>query len=150
MSELRFQRANFLVSDLDRALAFYRDALGFEVAFIKESPDDSYSYDVFEIPRDRVMRFAVLSTATQPRVMALTEIGALDEPALPRRSCVVLESPDIDNIVAKATVAGQKVYREEHLVTQDGREGRELGLLDPDGNLVVLYFITHHPSEAQG
>lgn len=145
MSELRFQRANFMVSDLDRALAFYRDVLGFEVAFIKDSADDSYSYDVFEIPRDRKMRFAVLSTASQPRVMALTEIGALDDAPLPRRSAIVLESPDIDDIVARSRAAGQKVYREEHLVTQDGREGRELGLLDPDDNLVVLYYITHHP-----
>ncbi len=150
MNELRFQPANFRVSDRDRALALYRDTLGFEVAFIKDSAEDSYSYDVFEIPRDRAMRFAVLSTATQPRVMALTEIGALDEPAPPWRSAIVLESPDIDGIVARATAAGQKVYREEHLVTQDGREGRELGLLDPDGNLVVLYFITHHPSENLG
>lgn len=142
---LRFQRANFLVSDLDQALAFYRDALGFEVAFIKDSKADSYSYDVFEIPRDRTMRFAVLSTATQPRVMALTEIGDLDPPVLPRRSAIVLETPDIDGVAEKARTAGLMVYEEDHLVTQDGREGRELGLLDPDGNLVVLYHITAHP-----
>jgi catechol 2,3-dioxygenase-like lactoylglutathione lyase family enzyme len=145
MNELRFQRANFLVSDLDRALAFYRDTLGFEVAFIKESAEESYSYDVFEIPRDRTMRFAVLSTATQPRVMALTEIGELDDATLPRRSAIVLETPDIDGIVEQARAAGQTVYTEDHLVTQDGREGREIGILDPDDNLVVLYFITRHP-----
>lgn len=147
MSELRFQRANFLVSDLDQALTFYRDALGFEVAFVKDSPADSYSYDVFEIPRERAMRFAVLSTATQPRVMALTEIGELDAPMLPRRSAIVLETPEIDRVAERARDAGLMVYEEDQLVTQDGREGREVGVLDPDGNLVVLYHITRQPDD---
>jgi len=145
MSEIRFQRANFLVSDLDQALAFYRDALGFEVAFTKDSPADSYSYDVFEIPRDRKMRFAVLSTASQPRVMALTEIGPLDPTPVPRRSAIVVETPDIDGVAERARKAGLVVFEEDQLVTQDGREGRELGLLDPDGNLVVIYHITARP-----
>ena len=35
---LRFQRANFVVQDIERSLTFYRDVLGFTVAFIKESP----------------------------------------------------------------------------------------------------------------
>ena len=146
MSGPRFQRGNFVVSDLDRSLAFYVDILGFQVAFTKDSPEDSYSYDVFEIPRDRAMRFAVLSTEHQPRVMALTEIGELDTPTLPRRSAIVVEIPNIDEVVEKSRAAGLKVYGEDHLVTQDGREGREIGIVDPDGNLVVIYFITSHPA----
>jgi catechol 2,3-dioxygenase-like lactoylglutathione lyase family enzyme len=146
MSDIRFQRGNFVVSDLERSLAFYRDILGFEVAFTKDSPDDSYSYEVFEISRDRKLRFAVLSTATQPRVMALTEIsGALDDAQLPRRSAIVLDVEDIDGVVAACMAADLKVYEEDHLVTQDGREGREVGIVDPDGNLVVIYHITRHP-----
>ena len=47
---------------------------------------------------------------------------------------------------------GDEVLRSEvappHLgVTQDGREGREVGILDPDGNLVVIYFITSYPGQ---
>lgn len=148
MSGIRFQRGNFVVSDLDRALTFYRDILGFEVAFTKDSPDDSYSYDVFEIPRDRKLRFAVLSTESQPRVMALTEIaGSLADQPLPRRSAMVLDIEDIDTVVAASRAAGLKVYDEDHLVTQDGREGREVGIVDPDGNLVVIYHITRHPDQ---
>ena len=142
MSNPRFQRATYLVADLERSLKFYRDILGFEVAFIKESGSDSYSYDVFEIPRDQKIRFAVLSTADQPRVMALTEIGDLREPRMPRRAAIVVETPDIDGVVGKCADAGIQVHREEHLVTQDGREGREVGLVDPDGNLVLIYYIT--------
>lgn len=142
MSEVRFQRANFLVADLEKSLGFYRDILGFEVAFIKESERDSYSYPVFEIPADRMLRFAVLTTATQPRVMALTEVsGGLPATARPRRCAIVVEVPDIDNVVAASRAAGLQVYDEEHLVTQDGREGREVGIVDFDENLVVIYFI---------
>ena len=32
------------------------------------------------------------------------------------------------------------------LVTNDGREGREVGIVDPDGNLVVIYHITSTPA----
>ena len=143
MTAVRFQLANFLVRDLGRALGFYRDILGFKVDFIKDSEADSYSYPVFEIPRDRAMRFAVLSTESQVRVMALTEVaGELPEVPFPRRSAIVLEIPDIDGVVAASRQAGLTVYDEEHLVTQDGREGREVGIADADGNLVVIYYIT--------
>lgn len=148
MSTPRFQRGNFLVSDLDRALSFYCDILGFELAFSKDSEPDSYSYDVFEIPKDRKLRFAVLSSPTQPRVMALTEVsGEHDAPALPRRSAIVVEIPEIDEVLEKCTAAGLKVYEEDHLITQDGREGREVGIVDYDGNLVVIYYITSHPEK---
>ena len=147
MSSLRFQRGNFVVGNLDSALTFYRDILGMTLDFVKESDAASYSYEVFEIPRDRKLRFAVLSCENQPRVMALTEIsGELADVPMPRRSAIVLECADIDGVVAASREAGLTVYEEEHLVTQDGREGREVGIADHDGNLVVLYFITSHPA----
>ncbi len=143
MSGPRFQRANYVVSNLERALSFYEGILGFEVAFSKDSEADSYSYEVFEIPRDRAMRFAVLSTQEQPRVMALTEVaGELEPTQRPRRSAIVIDIPDIDGVVSASRAAGLTVYPEDHLITQDGREGREVGIEDPDGNLVVIYHIT--------
>ena len=143
MSGIRFQRGNFVVANIGKSLQFYRDILGFKVEFIKNSESDSYSYPVFEIPRDRSLRFAVLSTDSQPRVMALTEIGGeLATAPHPRRSAIVLEMPDLDAVLEKSRAAGLQVYPEEHLVTQDGREGREVGIVDRDDNLVVLYWIT--------
>jgi catechol 2,3-dioxygenase-like lactoylglutathione lyase family enzyme len=139
---LRFQRANYLVADLDRALTFYRDVLGFEVVFVKDSEADSYSYDVFEIDRTAPMRFCVLRTDEQPNVMALTEVTNLPRSdASPRRAGIVLEARDIEDTVEAAKAMGLTVYREDHLVTKDGREGVEYGLVDFDGNLVVLYLI---------
>ena len=139
---IRFQRANYLVADLDRALRFYRDVLGLSVTFIKHSEPDSYSYDVFAIDRSAAMRFCVLSTETQPNVMALTEVAGLAPAAYtPRRAAVVLEARDIEACVEAARALGLTVFREDHLITKDGREGVEFGVLDFDGNLVVLYRI---------
>ena len=138
----RFQRANYVVRDIDRSLGFYRDALGFEVAFIKDSPADSYSYPVFEIDKDHALRFAVLSTDDQPRVMALTEVPAeLDPTPMPRRAAIVVEVADVDAVVDHARSIGCRVYDEEVLLTHDGRQGREVGIVDFDGNLTVIYHI---------
>ena len=140
---MRFQRTNFLVSDLDRALVLYRDTLGMKVDLIKESEEDSYSYDVFEIDRSIKLNFALLSYENQPRVMALTELGKdnLAKASHPRRSAIVIEVTDVDDILNKALESNFKIYREEKLVTHDGREGREIGILDDDGNLTVIYKI---------
>mgnify|MGYP002623676831 CR=1 FL=1 len=149
---LRFQRANFIVRDIDRALPFYRDVLGFSVDFIKESEKSSYSYPVFEIDRNAKLRFAVLSAPDQPRVLALTEIADIDlaPMPLPRRAAIVLNVDDVDAVTTGAKAAGCSVYPEERLETQDGRIGREVGIADRDGNLVVIYKILQHPGTEGG
>ncbi len=139
---LRFQRANFVVQDIEKSLQLYRDVLGFEVAFVMDSPDDSYSYPVFAIDTAHKLRFAVLSTEEQVRVMALTEVPAELEPAPhPRRAAIVLEVGDVDAVCDAARAAGCHVYDEEKLITHDGRVGREVGIVDYDDNLVVIYKI---------
>jgi catechol 2,3-dioxygenase-like lactoylglutathione lyase family enzyme len=144
MSGVRFQRGNHVVADLDRALAFYEGVLGFDVTFTLPPNPDSYSYAVFDIPRDAVMRFCVLSTDTQKRVLALTEVKGIDIAPLPhpRRSAIVLEIDDPDAVMAGARTLGLTVYPEEVLKTKDGRLGREIGIVDADDNLVVIYKIT--------
>ena len=144
MSGVRFQRGNHVVADLDRALSFYRDVLGFDVTFVLPPNPDSYSYAVFDIAREAVMRFATLSTATQERVMALTEIRGIELATVPhpRRGAIVLEIDDPDAVMAAARALGLHVYDEEVLHTKDGRTGREIGIVDFDDNLVVIYKIT--------
>lgn len=139
---LRFQRGNFVVRNIEQSLKLYRDVLGFELAFILDSPDDSYSYPVFEIDESHTLRFAVLNTESQVRVMALTEVP-VDLPPVPhpRRAAIVLEVGDVDAVVEGALAAGCHVYDEEKLVTHDGRVGREVGIVDYDDNLVVIYKI---------
>lgn len=140
--KVRFQRANYLVRDLERSLTLYRDILGFETVFMKDSDEESYSYDVFEIDRSHAMRFCVLRTSDQPNVMGLTEVA--DLPPItdkPSRSAIVLEIPEFDRVLSEAAALGLKTFEEEKLITKDGREGREAALLDFDGNLVVIYII---------
>ena len=139
---VRLQRANFLVSDMSEALRFYVDVLGMEVAFRKEGRDASYSHTVFGLERGVKIGFLALSTPTQPRVMALTEVPGLVELSAPRRATIVLDVEDVDGVIARAKAGGYEVFDEEKLVTHDGRVGREIGLLDGDGNLVVIYHIT--------
>ncbi len=144
MSGVRFQRGNHVVEDLDRAIAFYQGVLGFDVTFTLPPNPNSYSYAVFDIPRTAVMRFCVLSTATQERVMALTEVKGVDITPLPhpRRSAIVLEVDDPDAVMAGARALGLTVYPEDVLKTKDGRLGREIGIVDADDNLVVIFKIT--------
>ncbi len=141
--EIRFQRANYIVSDLQESLKFYRDVLGFEVEFEKDSEEDSYSYPVFNIDCNAKMRWATLTAPGQPRVMALTQIKGMDLPPVPapRRAAIVLDIADIDGVVGGAQKLGLTVYDEERLETHDGRIGREVGIIDADDNLVVIYHI---------
>ena len=144
MSGVRFQRGNHVVANLDLALIFYRDVLGFGVTFILPHNPESYSYPVFDIPTESRMRFCVLSTDTQERVMALTEVTNVPLAPVPhpRRSAIVLEIDDPDVVMARARALGLKVYDEAVLITKDGRRGREIGIVDFDDNLVVIYQIT--------
>jgi catechol 2,3-dioxygenase-like lactoylglutathione lyase family enzyme len=141
---LRFQRANFVVRDMARALQFYRDVLGFEIAFTLGHNPDSYSFPVFAIPPEATIGFCVLSTATQERVMALTEVkdAPLAPVPPPRRAAIVLEVDDPDAVMAGARALGLEVHEEGRLVTKDGRTGREIGIVDFDDNLTVIYKIT--------
>ena len=144
---IRFQRGNYLVGDIQRALAFYRDVLGFSVAFVKEPRDTSYSHEVFALDTDRPVGFAALSTPSQERVMALTEVAGLEPQREPRRSALVIEVEDVDGVVSRAEAHGFQVFPEERLVTHDGRIGREVGLLDEDNNLTVIYHIDRQAAE---
>lgn len=143
-NSVRFQRGNFVVADLDRALTFYRDVLGLSEEYRLGHNPNSYSIPVFEIPDGAQLGFVTLSSPSQPRVMALSEIKGVPLPAIPhpRRSAIVLEVANPDAVMDGARKLGLQVYKEEKLVTGDGRIGREIGIVDFDDNLVVIYKIT--------
>jgi catechol 2,3-dioxygenase-like lactoylglutathione lyase family enzyme len=143
MMGVRFQRANFVVQSIPRALEFYVGILGFVVEYELGHNPSSYSFPVFDIPGEAKIGFCVLSAPGQPRVMALTEIQKVDLAPVPhpRRAAIVLEAFDPDAVVAGARSIGLQVYEEEVLKTHDGRIGREIGIVDFDDNLVVIYKI---------
>lgn len=142
-SGVRFQRSNLVVRDLDRSLAIYRDVLGLTVDFIKDSLPDSYSYPVFRFPPEARLRFATLSAGpAQIRTLALTEVTgvALPAPPVPSLHALVLHCLPLDRVLAAlASIAGVRIVPEQRLHTHDGRLGREVAFIDPDGHVVVLY-----------
>lgn len=140
---VRFQRANFVVADLDRALTFYEGVLGFEIEYRLGDNPDSYSRPVFDIPDEATLGFVTLNLAGQRRVMALTEMKdvAFDPVPHPRRSAIVLETHDPDAVMAGARALGLTVFDEAVLKTPDGRVGREIGIVDFDDNLIVIYWF---------
>lgn len=140
----RLQRANLVVANMERSLAMYRDVLGLSVAYMKDSLPTSYSYPVFQFPAAAKLRFCTLSSDEQVRILALTEVTgvSLPEPSLPRSAALVFQVQDMDATVeALEALPGVEGYAEEQLHTQDGRIGREKGIVDPDGHLIVLYSI---------
>ena len=138
------KRINLCVADMERALKVYRDILGFTVSQLKDSASDSYSYPVFMFPKEAKIRFATLDSPTQERTLALTEVTGttLPVPPVPHMSAVVIQAPDFDDVVAKATAMGLKVVPEQPLPGPDGKpKGRETAFVDPDGHLIVLYKL---------
>jgi catechol 2,3-dioxygenase-like lactoylglutathione lyase family enzyme len=140
------KRPTLVVDNLERSLEIYRDCLGFKVQFIKASADNSYSYDVFNIPRHIAMRFATL-TADGPEVSVFGLIEAPGARAKPdtnalRPSAVVIHVDDLDNVVAQFSARHDVIVLPEFaLTTQDGRKGREVAIVDPDGHAILLYHI---------
>ena len=141
---LMLKRINLCVADMERSLKVYRDALGFTVSELKDSLPTSYSYPVFQFPKEAKLRFATLDSPTQVRTMALTEVTGTVLPPLPvpNMSAVVINCVDLDGVIAKVKGLGLKVVPEQPLPGPDGKpKGRETAFVDPDGHLIVLYKL---------
>ncbi len=140
---VHYKRATILTTDLDRSLTFYRDLMGLKVEVEMPLKPTSYAYVMFNIDSRAQMRMAMLSSDTQQRTLAIIEVkGApLNIPTSPRPHSMVLESPDLPGMAARARDRGLTVFKELELTTVDGRKGKEQGMLDPDGHLVILYQL---------
>jgi catechol 2,3-dioxygenase-like lactoylglutathione lyase family enzyme len=140
------KRPALVVDNLERSLEIYRDILGFKVQFVKASAADSYSYDIFNIPKHIPMRFATL-TADGPEVSIFGLIEARGARSIPapdavRASAVVIHLDDLDSAVVRLKARQDvTILPEFALTTQDGRKGREVAMIDPDGHAILLYHI---------
>jgi len=143
MDAIRFKRAALIVADLDRSLAVYRDALGFALESIKDSATDSYSYEIFGVPAASRLRMAALDGPDeQLRTLALIEVTPPLPPTAGPRAATVVYVADIDAVLERlATVPGVRLLPERELRTHDGKLGREVGVIDPDGHAIVVYRV---------
>lgn len=140
-----FQRAALVVANIDQSLRLYRDILGFVVEYIGEDTPQSYSYDLFQIPRHLPTRFATLSSAQQQRTFALIEVPDYQ----PIKSGLIAAA-----IVVHVAEVAQTLIQAQHLglvchtprVVTSPPARTEAGLYDSDGHLVVIYQLNHSHS----
>ncbi len=140
-----YKRQAIVVSDMERALSLYRDVLGFELHSLTRSSADSYSYDVFNIPREASIRFATLDAGeTQIRTLALIEVTdvALEPQTGVRRAAAVINvNGRYDAVLSAIDAMGLDRAVPRALGDADSERGQgvELGFTDWDGNLIVIY-----------
>ncbi|MGJ3231682.1 MAG: VOC family protein [Oceanicaulis sp.] len=140
-----YKRQAIVVSDMERALTLYRDVLGFTLHSLTQSGSYSYSYEVFNIPREASIRFATLDAGeTQIRTLALLEPGGIElapQTGVRRAAAVINANGRYEEIYAAIQDMGLETMAPRPLGDpSDARgEGVELGFLDWDGNLIVLY-----------
>lgn len=137
------KRPNLLVSDLDRSLEIYRDILGFFPSNISESWTDSYSYPVFNIPREARMRYTYLGEPGESRVFGLTEVSGIDLPCpvnRPHLTTVVIGVTELDDKIEKLKALGLDMT-EPKVAGGSEFTFTEVAFTDPDGHLIVLYEV---------
>jgi catechol 2,3-dioxygenase-like lactoylglutathione lyase family enzyme len=142
------KRTALVVADMNRAMAFYRDVLGFQGGTVTQSGPNSYSYEVFNLPRDKPIRFATMDAGpNQTRALALIESpGVRHDPNGARESAMVVNANGkMDAMLEGARRLGLTIIPERPLNSVDGRVGREVAIIDADGHLVVLYQFPGGP-----
>lgn len=140
---VEFRRANLVVTDIDRALQVYRDVLGFMVDGVSESSPQSYSYPVFQFPQQAKLRFATLSTNSQLRTLALTEVKGvtIERPPVPHLAALVIRVDDIEAVILAVRALGLDTVPPIRAETPEGDGFVEQAFVDFDGHLIVLYQL---------
>jgi catechol 2,3-dioxygenase-like lactoylglutathione lyase family enzyme len=141
-SDLQVTKVNLIVSNLERSLTIYRDALGFTVDYTRATPLESYSYPIFNLPKSARMRFTALSAGDQKQIISLTEVTGIDlgkGPAI-ATSATVIHVADLDGALRKlAAIPGVSMLPERPLIGPKGHMGREIAFVDPDGHRILLF-----------
>ena len=145
---LRLTHIGICVSDLERALRFYRDALGFAV---------EHEIHVGGEPTDRLLRLrgTDLRAVYLARDGVRVELLAFASPPAPARPPRVFNEPglthlsfrvaDLDATLAALRAAGERVL-DETIVRFPDRGSAACMVVDPDGQLVELLQAPGDPA----
>ncbi len=149
-SGLHLKRPCLLVADLERSLSLYRDCLGFQLDYVGKADPDSYLYPVFQLPATAELRFAALSTAQEPRALALTEVkgSTLPPPIPPYRGATVIRVPTLVRVVSELRSLGLSPIEASSFSTPPNLTFTEQAVCDFDGHLIVLYEVQQRYSKA--
>ena len=138
-----YKRPNLLVADMERSLSLYVGVLGFQAAEVQESGTDSFSYPVFNIPREARMRYTYLGEPGEARVFGLTEVRGAEMEAVssaPHRTGHVIGVENLRGKLARVKAMG---LESTEVKEAGGTEFRflEVAFTDFDGHLIVLYEV---------
>jgi catechol 2,3-dioxygenase-like lactoylglutathione lyase family enzyme len=140
-----FKRQLLVVTNMERALTLWRDVFGLEVNSLTTSGPNSYSREVFNIPPEANMRFATLNAGpSQQRTLALLEVTGVTLPpktGIRTTGAVINARGNLRAWVTRARAMGLTVMTERTLETANQGTGLEQGILDWDGNVIVLYEL---------
>jgi len=143
---VKIKRPNLVVPDLDAAIHFYGDILGFRFLGAGESKvnPDSYSYPIFGFDKDKPIRGARFSTSTEERGLMITEVKGMEVkvPDHPRAAVLVVETKRIRELEKQLREEGFKIIDP---IEADGAGGPfiEMGVVDPAGHMIVLFQYGH-------
>lgn len=137
-----YKRVTLVVADIERSLEIYRDILGFSLNSLSDSDADSYSYPVFNIPKNAKIRFATLDSPSQNRTLGLTEITGceLANPEGIKMNASVIQVSNLEEKMSEIIALGLKTTAST-IDHADEFSFKEQSFVDYDGHLIVLYEI---------
>lgn len=143
---VRFKRPNLVVPDMDAAVKFYVDHLGFELAGMEESqanPESNYAYVAFNFDPEKPVRQATFHSSTEERAFAVTEVKGLAQPIVrsPSLTAMVIETKRFHALREELIDSGYVVtdWRDTRETSGTPSGILEVGVLDPAGHLIVLF-----------
>lgn len=137
------RRPTLVVSDMDASLELYRDILGLRLGSLKEDPKSSYVFEAFNIPIEARAMHATLDSDTEQRTLSLVEyrdLKSIQAANSVRRAAILVNANGrFDSIKSSLEVGGYHLLSPHNL----GENGVEMGFLDRDGHLIVIYEFNY-------
>lgn len=140
------KRTSMWVSDLNEAIKFFRDVIGFTIESEKKlslSPD-SVLFEVFNADPAQDYRRVIFSSKTEERILFVMEsaeaptLGSADK----RPSILVIRTDDIGALTERARENGFQVGRSNTTIYPNGvGQITETVIIGPNGHAVLAYEI---------
>jgi formylglycine-generating enzyme required for sulfatase activity/catechol 2,3-dioxygenase-like lactoylglutathione lyase family enzyme len=139
----RIKRLAIQVPDIDRAVVFYRDVIGFtiEMQGVIRAGDEPYLHRVFNSDPDTTVRRVLFSTGTEKRGLFVVENKQMSfpDPGEVRVFAAVIEVSDLLEVKKRAASAGFNTLDHQVSQTSDGKAFAEMIIDGPGGHAVLAF-----------
>ena len=142
------KRTTLVVRSVERSIAFYRDLLGFKVAFDNEITMSGSGYPAAKAG-DRIRLVMMLGEDSGGSMIGLLEHldPKLPEPA--RRAVgigdtvIVMHTQDLDHVLGQCAASAVRIFSRPHAFTINAPDGkpvqmRSMTIFDPDGFILEV------------